>query len=126
MLGLLIGALLGLPGWSAETATHGVLRIVAAATLTALLTTQLSLAASIGRGYLAAVGAMFVMVFSAQVIAALGFGAYFPYSVPGLYAGIAGPDQDPPGPLGFLLVLATATVGVWATVTWWQQADHPH
>jgi ABC-2 type transport system permease protein len=52
VLGLLIGALLALPGWSAETAAQGVLRIVIAATLTALLTTPLSLAASIGRGYL--------------------------------------------------------------------------
>ncbi|MGI5290844.1 hypothetical protein ACQEVF_47070 [Nonomuraea polychroma] len=49
-----------------------------AATLTALLTTPLALAASIGRGYLAAVAAMFVMLFSAQVIAALGFDACFP------------------------------------------------
>jgi ABC-2 type transport system permease protein len=94
--------------------------------LTALLTTPLSLAASAGRGYLAAVGAMFIALFSAQVIAALGFGAYFPYSVPGLYAGIAGPDQDPPGVLGFLLVLATAAAGVWATIAWWRRADQPH
>jgi ABC-2 type transport system permease protein len=123
-LGLLIGALLALPGWSAETTAQGVLRIVIAATMTALLTTPLALAASIGRGYLAAVAAMFVMLFSAQVIAALGFGAYFPYSVPGLYAGIAGPDQDPPGTLGIALVLATATAGVLMTIAWWRRADH--
>ncbi|GAA1287450.1 ABC transporter permease [Planotetraspora silvatica] len=124
MLGLLVGALLGLPGWSAPTALSGIGRILVTAALTALLTAPLSLAASVGRGYLAAVGAMFVVVFCAQVIAALGFGAYFPWSVPGLYAGIAGPDQDPPGAPGFLLVLATSTAGILATAIWWRRADH--
>jgi ABC-2 type transport system permease protein len=67
---------------------------------------------------------MFVMLFCAQVIAALGFGQHFPWSVPGLYAGIAGPGSDPPGALGFALVLATGTAGVLATVLWWRAADH--
>ncbi|MGP3915955.1 hypothetical protein [Nonomuraea sp. 10N515B] len=120
-LGLLIGALLGLPAWSASTAAIGLGRLLAAA---ALATTPLALAASIGRGYLAAVGALFALVFCAQVIAALGYGAYFPWSVPGLYAGIAGEGQDPPGPLGLLLVAATGAAGAAATTIWWNRADH--
>ncbi|GAA0966412.1 ABC transporter permease [Acrocarpospora macrocephala] len=124
VLGLLIGAMLGLSGWSSQTAMAGIGRILVTAALTLLLTTPLSLAASVGRGYLAAVGVMFVMLFCAQVIAALGFGAYFPLSVPGLYAGIAGPDQDPPGLVGYLLVLAVGIGGVLATAAWWRRADH--
>ncbi|MDP4506963.1 hypothetical protein [Nonomuraea turcica] len=69
---------------------------------------------------------MFIIVFTAQVIAALGYGAYFPWSVPALYAGLASPDQDQPGPLGFSLVLATAAVGARATAAWWRRADHTH
>ncbi len=89
-----------------------------------MLTAPLALAASIGRGYLAAVGVLFVLAFAAQIIAALGFGAWFPYSVPGLYAGIAGPGHDPPGPISILLVLATGAAGVAATLAWWRNADH--
>ncbi|MFI6387102.1 ABC transporter permease [Nonomuraea sp. NPDC050540] len=122
--GLLLGALLALPAWSAQTATAGVVRILAAAALSAALTTPLALAASIGRGYLAAVGVLFVLAFAAQIIAALGFGAWFPYSVPGLYAGIAGPGHDPPGPISVLLVLTTGAAGVAATLAWWRNADH--
>ncbi|MGV9385800.1 ABC transporter permease [Nonomuraea sp. NPDC003707] len=123
-LGLSIGTLLALPGWSAPTAIDGAARIVATATLTMLTTTPLALAASIGRGYLSAVGVLFALVFAAQVIAALGYGAVFPWSVPALYAGITGPDQDPPGPLGLLLVAATAAAGAVSTAAWWNRADH--
>ncbi|MEU4700756.1 ABC transporter permease [Nonomuraea dietziae] len=123
-LGLLIGALLGLPGWSEHHVVEGVTRVLVAATLTALLTTPLSLAASTGRGYLAAVAALFAALFTAQVVAALGFGAYFPWAVPGLFAGIAGPGHDPPNALSFLLVLSTGSAGVYVTTVWWRKADH--
>ncbi|MFD0661604.1 ABC transporter permease [Thermocatellispora tengchongensis] len=124
VLGLLAGIPLDLPGASSAVVAGGVARIVVTALLTLVLTTPFALAASAGRGYLPAVGAMFAAMFSAQVIAALGYGAFFPYSVPGLYAGIAGPGHDPPGPLGHLLVLAVGVAGVAATTIWWKRADH--
>ncbi|MDF5755190.1 ABC transporter permease [Spongiactinospora sp. TRM90649] len=123
-LGLLIGALLGLPAWSAPTAIDGLMRLFAAAALAALTTTPLALAASMGRGYLAAVGVLFGLVFASQVIAALGYGGVFPWSVPGLYAGITGSGQDPPGLLGLLLVALTGAAGAVATAAWWNRADH--
>lgn len=124
LLGLLIGAALDLPGGSAPLVLSGIGRILLTATMAFAVTTPFALAASIGRGYLAAVATIFAATFCAQVIAALGFGGYFPYSVPGLYAGIAGPGQDPPGALGYLLVAATGAAGVVATTSWWHWADH--
>ncbi|MEO3811538.1 ABC transporter permease [Sphaerisporangium sp. B11E5] len=123
-LGLLIGALLALPGWTVPVAVGGVGRIVAAAALAALTTTPLALAAGIGRGYLAAVGVLFALVFAAQVIATLGYGAVFPWSVPGLFAGVAGPGQNPPGLAGLALVAATGVAGAVTTAVWWNRADH--
>ncbi|MCK2215597.1 ABC transporter permease [Actinomadura sp. ATCC 31491] len=123
-LGLLIGAGLGLPGWSAPAAAAGAGHVLAAAGLAALTTTPLALAASAGRGYLAAVGVLFCVIFASQVIAALGYGAVFPWSVPGLYAGIAGPGQEPPGLPGVLLVVLTGAAGAVATALWWERADH--
>ncbi|WP_205314925.1 hypothetical protein [Nonomuraea lactucae] len=79
---------------------------------------------SAGRGYLAAVGVLFGLIFCAQVIAALGYGALFPWSVPGLYAGIAGAGQDPPGLVGVLLVTFTGVAGAVTTAQWWNRADH--
>ncbi|MFC4058975.1 ABC transporter permease [Planomonospora corallina] len=124
LLGLLVGVLLGLPGASVPVLAAGTGRVLLVAALTGALTTPLALAASAGRGYLAAVGALFAALFCAQVIAALGYGAYFPWSVPGLLAGVAGPGQEPPGPAGYLLVAVAGAGGALATAVWWQRADH--
>ncbi|MEU7458359.1 DUF4158 domain-containing protein [Streptosporangium roseum] len=59
-------AALALPGRPAQAAAAGVARILVAAALSAVLTAPLALAASIGRGYLAAVGVLFVLAFAAQ------------------------------------------------------------
>ncbi|MEU4248411.1 ABC transporter permease [Amycolatopsis sp. NPDC026612] len=124
LLGLLIGTLIGLPGWSAAVALTGLAKLLVTAVLTILLVTPFALAASAGRGYLPGVAAMIAAVFLAQVIALLGYGRYFPWSVPALYSGIAGPASDPPGPFGFGLVVLVGVAGIAATAAWWRHADH--
>ena len=123
VLGLAIGTVLGLPGWSAGTAGRGLVVLLATAAMAVLLVAPFALAASAGRGYLAAVAVMVATVFTAQIIALLGYGPYFPWSVPALYSGVAGADQPAPGLLGYLLVVAVGTAGVFATAAWWRNAD---
>ncbi|ANZ43296.1 ABC transporter permease [Lentzea guizhouensis] len=123
LLGLLIGTVLGLPGWTADVVVSGVAMIAAVAVMTVLLATPIALAASVGRGYLPGVGVMMTAVFCAQVVAALGYGQYFPWSVPALFSGLAGADRVSPGPLGVLLVVLVGTAGVAATALWWRNAD---
>ncbi|MEU0878003.1 ABC transporter permease [Lentzea sp. NPDC005914] len=123
LLGLVIGALLGLPGWSAAAALGGLVRIGGIAVMVALLTTPIAFAASAGRGYLPGVGVLISAVFCAQIVAALGYGQYFPWSVPALFSGLAGPEQSTPGGLGVTLVLLAGVAGAVATGIWWRQAD---
>jgi ABC-2 type transport system permease protein len=125
-LGLLVGALLRLPGWSVGMAGTELLRLIATAAMTIGLTAVLALAASVGRGYLPAVGALILMVFCAQIFAALGYGLYFPWSVPALYSGLAGPDTPPVGPFSIASVVAVALIAVAATIAWWRHADQTH
>jgi ABC-2 type transport system permease protein len=125
VLGLAIGAGLGLPGWSTGTARHGLVVILLTAVMTVALVTPLGLAASAGRGYLAAVGVLFGVVFSAQIVAVLGYGGYFPWSVPALYSGLAGPDKPLPGPVGYVLVGVVGIAGTVGTGYWWRTADQP-
>ena len=124
VLSLLLGTLLGLPGWSADTAWQGLGTVLSTTLLTVALATTYGLAASIGRGYLAAVAVMFVSLFAAQVIAALGFGAWFPWSVPSLLSGVAGPEQAGPGPLSIAGVVVVGAAASAATAIWWEHADH--
>jgi ABC-2 type transport system permease protein len=123
LLGLIIGSALGLPGWSARTAVHGLAVLLSTTAMTVLLVTPFALAASAGRGYLAAIAVMFATFFSTQIITLLGYGHYFPWSVPALFAGVAGTDQPAPGPPSYLLVIAVGAAGVMATAAWWRSAD---
>lgn len=121
--GLVIGAGLRLPGWSAGVVWHGLVRLLATAAMTVLLAWVFGLVASVARSYLVAVGAMFLVVFLAQVIAALGYGPYFPWSVPVLYSGVAG-DRVSVGPIGVGLVVLVGAASGLGTAGWWRNADH--
>lgn len=122
-LGLAVGGLVGLPGWSTALALRAAGTTAATGGLTLPLVTVLALAASAGRGYLPAVGVMFLMVFLAQVVAAAGWGPYFPWSVPALYSGIAGRHAQQLGSPSYLLVVIAGLAGLAGTFTWWQTAD---
>jgi ABC-2 type transport system permease protein len=104
-------------------AAYGFGRLVGTAAMTWLLVSVLALAASVGRGYLAAVGAMFVLLFLAQIIATLGYGHLFPWSVPSVYSGLAGPDRPAVGLSGVVLVVAVGVLSLAGTVGWWRNAD---
>ncbi|NUT34364.1 MAG: ABC transporter permease subunit [Hamadaea sp.] len=123
VVGTVVGLLLGVPGFGPGTWASGAWRVLVTAALTVGLTTVLGLAASLGRGYLAAVGTLFVILFAAQIVAALGYGPWFAFSVPALHAEITG-DQDRPAIIGYAGVAVVTIVSVWATVRWWQRADH--
>lgn len=123
LLGLVIGAVLGLPGWSGTGMLTGLTRIAVVAVMTILLTAPLALAACVGRGYLPGVGVLVLSVFCAQIVAALGYGEFFPWSVPALLSGMAGPERPAPGTVGYLLVSLVGVAGVAATAWWWRQAD---
>ncbi|MEU0528990.1 ABC transporter permease [Amycolatopsis tolypomycina] len=123
VLGLAIGSAIGLTGWSPAVAGAGLAKLLLVATMTVVLTTPLALAASAGRGYLAAVGVMFAVMFLSQVIALLGYGAFFPWSVPALFTGLAGPEHAGPGPIGYGLVGLTGVAGAFGTGLWWRYAE---
>jgi ABC-2 type transport system permease protein len=123
LVGLLVGVALRLPGWSTGIAAQGLTRLLVTAGMTVILVTPLGLAASVGRGYLPSVGVMFLIVFVAQIIATLGYGHLFPWSVPAVYSGLAGPDRPAAGPVGYALVALVGLVSVIATTAWWRHAD---
>lgn len=122
-LGLLVGAGVGMPGWSEALLWRGMRDVVVAASLTAALMPVVALAASAGRGYLAALGWVMLSLFLAQVVAATGWGDWFPWSVPALYAGLAGPRASQIAAHSYAVVTATLITGLAANVVWWQRAD---
>ena len=59
----------------------------------------------------------------AQILTVLGWGSWFPWSVPAILAG-AGGAQVEPVTAGAVAVVALVTfAGLGATVAWWERAD---
>jgi len=122
-IGLAIDGLVGLPGWSGAVVLHGFAGAAAAAVMTIALQSFTAFFAGVGRGYLAGLAWAVLAVFLAQILAALGWGAWFPWSVPALVSGLAGPDAEPVSAGGVAIVVVTAMLGLVATIQWWQRAD---
>lgn len=122
-LSLAVGALVGLPGWSllvlrgaAETVAGTTVLVIALMPVTALM-------ASAGRGYLAPLGFAILTLFLAQILAATGWGALFPWSVPALFSGLAGPSAASMDAASYWIVAITGAVGLVGTFMWWRLAD---
>jgi ABC-2 type transport system permease protein len=123
VLGFGVGLLVGLPGWSDALAATAVRNMFAAALLTIALQPVTGLLASIGRGYIAGLAWAVLTIAVAQILAVLGLGAAFPWAVPGLISGAAGPDSGTP-PASIAFVLLTGAAGLALSVGWWRRADH--
>jgi ABC-2 type transport system permease protein len=85
------------------------------------------LAASITRGYLPAAGCLFLILILGQVISQLGYGEYFPWTIPMLYSGAAealtGETPTPLGPVSYILVGLVSIISILAVSLWWKYAD---
>lgn len=117
------GAILQLPGWSAAVVLSGLEHLLVAGALTMILSIPFALVASVARSYLPAVGCIFLVLVLGQVFSGLGFGQYFPWAVPGLFAGATGETATPPGPISYLLVGLVSVLSLITTGAWWQYAD---
>ena len=125
MLG--IGAVLQLPGWSSAITMHGLALLLGTGALTVLGCIPFALMASVARGYLPAVGGIFLVLILGQVINQIGYGQYFPWNIPMMYSGAAqalsGKTAAPLGFISYLLVILVGVIGIIITGAWWRYAD---
>jgi hypothetical protein len=63
------------------------------------------------------------LVFS-QIIAATGFGTYFPWAIPGIFSGAAGEMKAGLNAVSYSIVAATGVFGIASALWYWQTADH--
>ena len=123
ILGLVIGALVGLPDWSAAAAAEAIGAIALGAILTITLQGGTAFFAGVGRGYIAPLAWAVATIAASQILTVLGWGAWFPWSVPAILAGAGGAAVEPVGPGGVAMVVLAAALGLAATVAWWERAD---
>lgn len=123
LIGLLVGNLIDIPGWTNQLAWQSLNDALVTAAMTLLLMTPVAFIASMGRGYLPPLGWAVLTIFFSQIIAATGWGDWFPWSVPALYSGVVGPRSEQLGIHSYILVLLAGITGLAATFWWWRNAD---
>ncbi len=123
LIGLGVGTAVVLQPASIAIFWQGTITIAITACLTIALVTPIAFFASAGRGYLPPMGAAIMAVILAQVIAAAGWGDYFPWSIPALYSGMAGPVYANLAWISYLIVVLVSLAGLMATLVWWELAD---
>ena len=121
LVGLGVGALVGLPGGSTQLILRGGVSIAITAGLTIASITPIIFFASAGHGYLPPMGAAILAIFLGQIVAVAGWGEYFPWSIPALYS-----QGETLGLASYAIVFITGLAGITGTFTWWALADQTH
>jgi ABC-type transport system involved in multi-copper enzyme maturation permease subunit len=121
---LVLGSLLDLPVPKLMNIPQTILYYFLTTIMTALLGTVISFLAIWGKGYLAPLGFVGLTLVFSQVIAAVGYGNYFPWAVPGLFSGSGGKYGDFLNEFSYASVLLTGLLGYFATIFYWKHADH--
>jgi ABC-2 type transport system permease protein len=119
VVSLAMGAIIKLPGGSISVILQGSELVLVSGALAIAVVTPFALLASVGRGYLLPIGAAILTAMMTNVVALIGWGEYFPWAVPGLYAEGKGGLT----PASYWIVFLTALAGIIATYVWWMRAD---
>jgi len=122
-VGVGVGLIVKIPGGSVDLIWSSFGNVMLVAVLTCLLMPFVALIASAGRGYLPPLGWAFLSMVLAQIAGVLGWGDWFPWTVPGLLTDMVGPRTGPLGLHSYLVVLLAFAVGLVATFVWWRTAD---
>ncbi len=118
VVGLALGALIRLPGGSPAELLHGTGLLAVTAVMSIILVMPFGFFASLGRGYLLPVGIAVLTMILGNLFMTLGWGEYFPWSVPGMLL-----QEAHLGLFSYGLVVLTGLAGVIATHLWWKYAD---
>jgi ABC-2 type transport system permease protein len=120
---LILGAAIGLPQGTTGVFLNGTATLAVTACLVIIDVIPVAFFASVGRGYLLPMGIVLLALVLTNVIAVAGWGSYFPWSVPALYAGYTGSKGANLEPASYLIVVFTGLVGMTGTYLWWKFAD---
>lgn len=123
LMGLVVGTLVVIPGWSEELLRTASVDVLGSGVLTIALLPFVAFLASTGRGDFLPFGWMILTVVLAQIAVITGWGDWFPWSVPALFSGAAGPRAELLGMYSYIIVFIAGLIGLGATFFWWRNAD---
>ena len=119
LAGLVMGAILKLPGGSISVLFQGGVLIAISACLAIAVVMPFAFFASVGRGYLLPIGVAGLTLMMTNVVMIAGWGEYFPWAVPGLFA----QGKTLLAPISYWVVILTGLIGMIGTYLWCKYAD---
>jgi ABC-2 type transport system permease protein len=122
-VGIWVGKQVAIPGWTAGLFQSASVDILGAGALTILLLPFVAFIASMGRGFMPAFGWIIFMVAISQISIVMGWGNLFPWSIPALFSGAAGPRNEFLTPASYVILLLASGIGLFITFYWWRNAD---
>ncbi len=124
VIGLGMGQLMQIPGWSSDLFLAFSETYFITLLLTLLLCPIVAYIAGYSRGIIAPIGFVILTLIFAQFVGLVGLGPYFPWAIPGLFAVSMDADGLRIMPVSYLILALTGIAGFWATLRWWLHADH--
>jgi len=125
ILGLLIAFMLQLEGWNTTVLIINLKIYFTTTVMIMLSNTPIAFFALWGKGYLTPLGVVAILLVFAQVIGAVGWGTYFPWSIPGIYSGSGGMElKKQLNDMSFIILVVTSVIGYVGTLLWWKHSDH--
>jgi ABC-2 type transport system permease protein len=119
VFGLIMGAIMQLPGGSMSIILNGSVVALITACLIIAVVLPFAFFASVGRGYMLPMALAVLTLIMANMMMVVGRAEYFPLAIPILYA----QGESSLTPLSYGIVFGTSVVGMIATYIWWKYAD---
>ncbi|BCS81522.1 ABC transporter permease [Anaerocellum diazotrophicum] len=124
ILSFVVGLILKLPRWDYDIILSIVKKYFVVVSMVISLGTPISFFALRARGYLAPLGFLIMVLLLANFAPYLGFGQYFPWTIPAIYSGMAGEElKRELNILSYVCLLITSLGGYILTICWWNQGD---
>lgn len=124
VLGFIIAGILKLPGWEYSIIFENIITYLITALLTMALGTLIAFFALWSKGFLAPLGFLVLTLIFAQLIPIVGWGYYFPWSIPSIYCGAAGEVlKSRLNEWSYLSLIFTSFAGYILSIAWWKYSD---
>ncbi len=123
LLAFILGKLIQLPPIDINSLTQSLSDYLITTVLTIIVMVPVGFFSLWGKGYLTPLGFVALVLVFAQVIAATGYGTYFPWSVPGLYSGVGGEFKMLLNHFSYGILILTGIFGYIVTIKYWNSTD---
>jgi len=124
VLGIFIGSLIQLQGFNIDNMLFYLRDYIITTILTLLLGTPIAFFSMLGKGYLAPLGFIALTLVFSQIIASIGIGHYFPWSIPALFSGAGGEYKERLNAMSYLVLFMVSVLGYCITILYWKYTDH--